>query len=111
MIRRPPRSTLFPTRRSSDPVAPLGRGHRREYLAPHLGDERAERLLHVLRLLVLVVRPFPVEAQHRNAPLVHGARIEFAVRVVVGNHLAAAREPDRGAVIATVVVFELLAVA
>src|SRR5260370_29272042 len=85
-----------------DPVAPLGSGHRREHLAPHLGDERAERLLHVFHLLVLVVRPLPVEAEHRNAPLVHGVRIELAVGVVVWNHLAAAREPDRGAVIAAV---------
>src|SRR5690349_22838487 len=28
MIRRPPRSTLFPTRRSSDLPGELGRGHR-----------------------------------------------------------------------------------
>src|SRR3989449_7768160 len=94
-----------------DPVAPLGRGHRGEHLAPQLGDERPERLLHVLHLLVLVVRPLPVEAQHRYAPLVHGARVELAIRVVVRDHLAAAREADRGAVIAAVVVFELLAVA
>ena len=36
--------------------------------------------------------------QHRNAPLVHGVRIDFAVAVVIGDHLAAAGEADEGAV-------------
>src|SRR5947208_606914 len=94
-----------------DAVSPLGARHRGEHLAPHLGDERSKRLLHVLHLLVLVVRPLPVKPQHRNAPAVHRARVDLAVGVVVGNHLAAAREADRGAVIAAIVVLELLAVA
>src|SRR2546429_2838454 len=94
-----------------DAVSPLGARHRGEHLAPHLGDERSKRLLHVPHLLVLVVRPLPVEPQHRNAPAVYGARVDLAVGVVVGNHLAAAREPDGGAVVATIVVLELLAVA
>src|SRR2546422_9782924 len=94
-----------------DPVAPLGRGHRGEHLAPQLGDERPERLLHVLHLLVLVVRPLPVEAQHRYAPLVHGARAELAIRVVVRDHLAAPREADRAAVISAGAAFGWLACA
>src|SRR5207244_11124728 len=94
-----------------DAVAPLRRGHGLAHLAAHLPDERAERLLHVLHLLVLVVRPLPVEPQHGDAPPVHQARVELAVGVVIGDHLAAAREADRGAVIAAVVVLELPAVA
>src|SRR5439155_1070200 len=92
-------------------VAPLRAGHGREHLAAHLRDEGAERLLHVPHLLVFVVRPLPVEAQHGDAPPVHHARVELAVGVVIRDHLAASREADGGAVITAVVVLELLAVA
>src|SRR2546422_6310210 len=47
-----------------EPVSLFGGRHRREHLASHLGDQRPEGLLHVLRLLVFVVRPLPVEPQH-----------------------------------------------
>src|SRR5437773_10934352 len=85
--------------------------HRREHLTTHLRDERPERLLHVLHLLEFVIRPFPVELEHRDAPAVERARVDLAVAVVVGDHLTAAREADQGAVVAAVVVLELLAVA
>src|SRR6266704_7213636 len=110
MIRRPPRSTLFPyTTLFRSPL--FGARHRRERLTPHLRDERPEGLLHVLHLLVLVVGPLPVEPQNGDAPPVHRVWVDLAVGVVVGDHLAAAREANRGAVVAAVVVLELLAVA
>ena len=94
-----------------DAVALLRGRHRRHRRAAHLGDDRAEGLLHVLDLLVLVVAPLEVEAQHRDAPLVDHGRIDLAVAVRVGDHLAAAGEVDRGAVEPAVVVLQLLAVA
>src|SRR3989449_986293 len=94
-----------------EPVSLFGGRHRREHLASHLGDQRPEGLLHVLRLLVFVVRPLPVEPQHGDPPPVHGARIDLAIAVVIRDHLAAAREADRGAVVAAVVVPWLFSVA
>src|SRR3989441_734181 len=85
-------------------AVPLVRGrHRGKHLTAHLRNERPERLLHVLHLLVLVVRPLPVEPQHRDAPPVHRARVDLAIGVVVRDHLAAARKADRRAVVAPVV--------
>src|SRR5574341_2173168 len=52
-----------------------------------------------------------MEAQHRNAPLVHGVGIDLAVAALVGHLLAPPAEAHRGAVVAAVVVLELLAVA
>src|SRR5216117_2739807 len=80
-------------------------------LAAQLRDERPEGLLHVLHLLVLVVGPLPMEPRNGDAPPVYHVRVDLAVAVVVGDHFAAAREADRGAVVAAVVVLELLAVA
>src|SRR5256886_12467999 len=93
-----------------DAVPLFGARHRREYLTAHLGDERPERLLHVLHLLVLVIRPLPMKPEHRDAPSIHHAWVDLAVAVVVGDHLAAAREADRGAVVAAGVVPQLLSV-
>src|SRR6266480_6735544 len=94
-----------------DAVPPLGPRHRREHLTPHVGDQRPEGLLHVLHLLVLVIRPLPVKPEDRNPPPIHHAWVDLAVAVLVGDHLAAAREADRRAVVAPVVVLQLLAVA
>src|SRR3989475_2383972 len=94
-----------------DAVPLFGARHRRERLTPHLRDERPESLLHVLHLLVLVVSPLPVELQNRDAPPVHHVRVDLAVAAVVGDHLAAAREADRGAVVAAGVVPVPLALA
>src|SRR2546422_591419 len=94
-----------------DAVPLFGARHRRERLTPHLRDERPEGLLHVLHLLVLVVGPLPVEPRNGDAPPVHRVRVDLAVGVVVGDHLAAAREADRGAVVAAGVVLAVLCVA
>ena len=51
-----------------------------------------------------------MEAQHGNAPLVHGVGIDIAVAVLVGNHFAASGETDVGAVPAAAVLFERRAV-
>ena len=59
-------------------------------------------------LVDLVVGPLPVEAQHRDAPLVDDARVDLAVAVLVRDHLAAPGEADRRAVEPAVVVLELL---
>src|SRR5688572_10238182 len=93
-----------------DAIPLFTRGHRREHLTSHLGDQRTEGLLHVLHLVVLVVRPLPVEAKHGNPPLVHDPRIDVAVAVVVGDLLATSRESDGRAVEAAVVALELRAV-
>src|SRR4029077_4002215 len=55
--------------------------------------------------------PLPVEAQHRNTPLVLKSRIDLAVGVLVGDHLAASVEPDERAVVATHVLLDLHPVA
>src|SRR5256884_269192 len=83
-----------------DAVPLFGARHRRERLTPHLRDERPEGVLPVAYLLVLVVGALPVEPQNWDAPPVPRVRVDLAVAVVVGDHLAAAREADRGAVVA-----------
>ena len=60
--------------------------------------------------LISCVRPFPVEAQHRDAELVLHRRIEIGVAVFVGNHFAAPGEVDERAVIAARVLLEFAAV-
>ena len=57
-------------------------------------------------LVVLVIRPLPVKAKHRNPILVLHDGIELAVALVIRNHLAPTREIDRGAVVAAIVVLE-----
>src|SRR6266576_896317 len=79
--------------------------------AAHLGDDRSGRLMHVLYLEILVIGPLPMEAKYGNAPVVHDVRIDLAVAVLIGDHLAAAREADIGAVIAAIVLLQLFAVA
>src|SRR6266478_3995595 len=61
-------------------------------------DDGAESVLHVFGLAKFVFRPLEMEAQNGNAPLVHDFGIDFAVGVGVGEHFAAAREADGGAV-------------
>ena len=95
---------------AGDAIAPVGPGHRIEHAPAHLCDQGAKRLLHVLHLPVLVVGPLPVKPQHRDPPAVHHVGIDLAVRGVVGNHLAAPREADGGAVQAPVLVLERRAV-
>src|SRR5690606_27052374 len=74
-------------------------------------DEIADRAMQVNDLARLVIRPLPVEAKHGDAPLVLHVRIDFAVAIVVGDHVAAAREAHEGAVIAAGLLLELPSVA
>ena len=57
-------------------------------------DDLQEGLQHVRGLAGLVLAPLPVEAQHRDAPLVLHLRVELGVAVLVRDHLAAAVEAD-----------------
>src|SRR3989442_5213582 len=52
-----------------------------------------------------------METENGNAPAVHHLGIDLAVAVLVGDHLAATREPDVGAVVAAIICFELFPVA
>src|SRR5262249_44660329 len=76
-----------------------------------LVDNLAEGVLHVLRLLDLVIRPFPVKAQHRNSISVDDARVDLAIAIVVCNHLAAAGEAHDRAPKFPVIAFESFSVA
>jgi hypothetical protein len=67
-----------------DAVALLLRRHLGERRAAHLADERPEGLLHVPDLVVLVVGPLPVEAQHRDPPAVHHLGVELGVALSFG---------------------------
>src|SRR5439155_19918632 len=62
----------------------------------HRLDNVHKGLVHMVGLLDLMLGPAPVEAEHRDAPLIDGARIDVAVGVLVGNHLAAPGQPDTG---------------
>src|SRR5688500_9159884 len=86
-----------------DPVALLLRRHLRERRASHLGDERAEGLLHVLHLIELVIGPLPVEAKHGDPPSVDHVRIDLGIALVVGDLLASPGETDRRTVVAAVI--------
>src|SRR6185437_11988022 len=59
----------------------------------------------------LVVTPLPVEPEHRDAILVLHNRIDLAVALVVGNHLAASGHVDRRAGVAAVVFLESFSIA
>ena len=72
---------------------------------------RPERRLHIRGHLDLVLSPTPVEAQHRNAPLVLHVRVKFAEALVVRNHLAASTESDERAIRATALLFQAYTVA
>ena len=61
--------------------------------------------------LISCSRPLEMETQHRDAPLIHRARIDLAVRIGVGNHLAAAGESHPGAVLSADLGFQRRAVA
>ena len=60
----------------------------------HGFDEFSKRSLHMAGLLPLVVRPFEVEFQDGDAPLIDDVRVEFAVAHVIGYHLAPTREAN-----------------
>src|SRR5918993_30742 len=62
-------------------------------------EDLAEGPLHVADLIQLVIAPLPVEAQDRYPPAIDGRGIDFAVAVLVGDHLAAAGQTDGAAVI------------
>src|SRR5712671_1112701 len=89
-----------------DSVAPQLLRHRVVHLAAHLMDQRSEGLLHVPNLVVLVVGPLPVKAQHRNPILVLHDRIDLAIALVVRDHLSTPGEIDLRAIIAAVVFLE-----
>src|SRR5207253_5160957 len=58
-------------------------------------DNRREAFAHMARLVPLVVAPFPMEAQDRNAPLVLRAiGIDLAIAVLVRHHRSPAGETD-----------------
>src|SRR5580658_5266250 len=61
-------------------------------------NDRAESLLHIRGHLYLVVAPFPVKTQHRNAPLILHFGVRLTVALFVRNHLAPSAEPDDRAV-------------
>src|SRR3954447_20942990 len=82
--------------RRDRPFRPLPPPHHRP---AHGLDNRRERVLHVLHLLDLVLRPFEVEPQHRNSPRVRLRGVDFAPRVLIRDHLAAAREVHECAVL------------
>src|SRR5690348_9572534 len=67
--------------------------------AAHGLDDGAKRVLHVLGLKQFVIRPFEVEPQHGNAPLIDHVGIDFAVSVRIGNHLSAARKAYMAAIL------------
>src|SRR5205085_11179484 len=67
--------------------------------------------LHMRGLAQLVLRPAPVETQHRDPPLVLDARVDLAIGVLVGDHLATPVEADERPVIAAHVLLELHPVA
>src|SRR5215469_12154404 len=67
--------------------------------APHSFDDGPECFLHVLGLKQFVVGPFEMEAQDGDAPLINDLGINCAVRVRVGNHLAATGEADMAAIL------------
>src|SRR6185312_15555572 len=79
--------------------------------ATHGLDDLCERPLHVDRLAHLVLRPPPVKAQDRDAPLVLHARVDLTVGVLVRNHLPAAVEIDERAIVSSRVLLELRSIA
>ena len=65
---------------------------------------------HVLRLFDLVLGPFEMEAEDGNAELIDLIRVDLAVGLLVGNHVAAAREADMRAILPADFVLERLSV-
>src|SRR5581483_11567617 len=75
----------------------IGRGFRMKDPASFLYD-RAKGFLHILRHLDFVVAPLPVKSKNRNPPLIDRIGIDFAIAILVRNHLATAIETDVGAI-------------
>src|SRR6266478_8581522 len=62
-------------------------------------------------LAQLVLRPAPVETQHRDSPFVLDLRIDLAIGLIIGDHFTAPGERDEGSVIAALILLELHPVA
>src|SRR5579871_5663189 len=82
-----------------------------EHRSAHGLDDRCEGLFHVAHLLDLALAPGKVEAEHRDPPGVHTLRIDIAVAIRIGEHLAASGEGNRGSVFFANFVLQRLAVA
>ena len=78
-------------------IGPIRRSARIES-SPRGFCNQAERLLHVPRHLDFVVAPLPVKAQNRNPAFIHRVRINFAIAVLVRDHLAASGKANVGPV-------------
>src|SRR5476651_1533273 len=76
----------------------------------HGVDDLSKSLLHMCGLPPLMLGPLPMEAQHGNPPLVLDLRIDFAEGLIVGDHLAAAVEPNEGSVVTANFLFEFRSV-
>ena len=87
------------------------RGHGSYRSPADLFDKLPESLLHVFDLQDLLITPLEVKPQHRNTPAVDGIRIDFAIRILVRNHLAATRKPNNRPIVSTVVVLQLSPIA
>src|ERR1700730_3055796 len=74
-------------------------------------DDGAERFLHIFRHFDLVVPGTPMKPQHRYAPLVHDAGVEFAIGILIRNHLSERLHANRRPVGAATILFERMAVA
>src|SRR5579862_4821589 len=80
-------------------------------LAAHGFDDVGEGLVHVPDHIDFVLAPAEMEAQNGNAPLVDLLRVDLAIGIFIGDHLAASCEAYITAVIFANVVFERVAVA
>src|SRR5690606_142603 len=96
--------------RGVDAVAFLLPGHRRSGYSSEFIDDDAKGLLHVFDLLVFVVAPFDMEAEHWNSIPIHDIRINLTVIGLLGDHLASPGKTNECTIEATVVFFELPAV-
>ena len=98
-MRAPPSSWMIVPAGGDAVAALLSSACAIEHRAAHLGDERAEGLLHVLHLVELVVGPLPVEAEHRNAELVDDVAGRSRSTCRRSGSSRRGREADRRAVI------------
>src|SRR3954468_23350996 len=74
-------------------------------------DDGTKGFLHIFGHLDFVIAPLPVEAQHRNTPLIDRVRSDIEITVLVWNHLAASFEADKGSIHAAALLLQARAVA
>src|SRR5699024_11353304 len=91
-------------------VSILLRGHIPHCRAPHLVNNAAEGLLHMLHLIIFLIAPVIIKPQYGNAPFIYYIGINFTVVLFVRDSFSTAGKSYHRAVVAAVIFLQIFAV-